>query len=375
MDFDFHYYATYSAARFAGYAPEQASKIAKSAQFVDEFSKGNFDGVITNPSYTAFDFKLSDYLKQGIINDTQLAQIWMPYHFLPAFANERSLIIGDNKDLNGDMNREDYKIKFRADLTDIHLKCITLPNGILYDDVVSLRGVEGNDLLAIGLKMHVLADTYAHQGFVGYKKKDVNCLTGQKIMLGKGETPSKVWDAAGIGHAPCGHYPDYGYAWYQYHPAWADAEKAYVNRNNPEIFAYAYIAMAKAMNAHRNANVSNQYQIILTQDDIKTRWQEIKNLLTLGDDDVVSREEASLFQEKEWCEYTLKKDDELTDAQIVSQMNIEKDKKEILEYFKNQSNIGELRFFNAAANAHKNMVSQRMKENIMYSLEEFPESM
>ena len=37
MDVDFHYYATFAAARLATWSPEDAHTIAYAAQFIDEF--------------------------------------------------------------------------------------------------------------------------------------------------------------------------------------------------------------------------------------------------------------------------------------------------------------------------------------------------
>lgn len=107
MDVDFHYYATYAAARFAGWERTEAQTIAYSAQFVDEFdwSYGcssepwSFNTyILPSPESGAFRFDKMDLTtgaskirpRRTVQNPGEMItnlhvrkDIWIPYHFLP----------------------------------------------------------------------------------------------------------------------------------------------------------------------------------------------------------------------------------------------------------------------------------------------------
>ncbi len=351
MDFDFHYYGTYSAARFAGYDEEQASKIAKSAQFVDEYTYENFKSKDAK-NYTAFDFKAKGCAGQLFASDRSLAKIWIPFHFPPRLSAQQGVQVGFNA------------FTAKTNVTDADLQYITAPTGKLFGKLIALESVKENDLMAVGLKMHVLADSYAHQGFVGYRRKSINCISGDVEQMTEDEvTKSKTMPFTvlyAVGHADANHRPDCGYVKYSYTPYWSEDGKS-VTRDNPEIFADAYVAMVMAMDEHKNGKTQTKK----TQAQIDARRAEILNLLRK-----IPKDESGKpcdFQEENWIEFmTAKEEMAMTKPSIETQ--IASDKKSVLEHFKSQAGSEDLQAFDEASKSHYNMVNDLLNPK----LEDFP---
>ena len=146
MQLDFHYYATYCAAVLAGYCHEDALQIAYSAQFADNCTR-TFLARIQAPAAAAttqltMEMADANLNKAGIADITR---IWASFHFLPY-------------DLYADVQRgnRDFRNKYRL---------ICRNNGALVADTVNLA--KGKTLQAVGVAMHVLADTWAHANFAG----------------------------------------------------------------------------------------------------------------------------------------------------------------------------------------------------------------
>ena len=281
MDIDFHYYGTMYAALLAGYEENDAIEIAEAAQFVDEFTQHQFPksfGLKTSEKccYTSYDFDTTGKIDQGTSWSNTLAKKWVPFHFAPRMSVDTNIIIGDQTYASNITNSND-------------LKMITAPNGEIFNSIINAKL---NDNVEIGLKMHVLADMYAHQGFVGYRYKNINCINNKiqletidsrnkKYFKEKSITSSYVYFAA-IGHADCGHYPDYGYAVYKYKPYWNN-EKIEVLRNNPQIFYDAFFMMYKTLiNVKARSNEESEEAKIA--DTILQKLENVKNMLETKDE-------------------------------------------------------------------------------------------
>ncbi|MDR1904907.1 MAG: hypothetical protein LBQ88_21825 [Treponema sp.] len=247
MHKDFHLYGTYLAARLAGFDKNAAGKIACAAQAVDDFTYGEYGSCQTDKNMAAT-------IRQEAKDILQT--LWTTFHFLPA-------------DIDNDALNTTPKLKYR-----------TAPRGILYDNLSrwlhetfqSAVSPE-NNLARAGVTMHVLADTYAHEGFSGVIDNE-NTVKNVKTDLGGGKVidlgvifgsfhlPTwigKIIDAANIGHGTAGHFPDISWITYQYE---RDAGHGIVVRNNPEIFSEAFVKMAEILNAagsiqNNVGNISN----------------------------------------------------------------------------------------------------------------------
>ena len=260
MQKDFHYYATYSAAFLAGYSHEESVTIATSAQFVDDCTVALLKSIEgpEEAATTQLQMELANYYTDtlGIQNITR---IWASFHFLPY-------------DLYADVKKgtRAYKNKFRL---------ICGPNGKLLADTIETA--RGKDLQAIGIAMHVLADTWAHSYFAGTPSLVINNTNrfvtellekdGEeterpivfKHRLGVADDPEEGDYTASIyqsseksimnlGHGRIGHLPDYSYIKYRYMPAWGDYGE--VIKDNPNEYYKAFSQMVYAMKYLRGVN-------------------------------------------------------------------------------------------------------------------------
>ena len=153
MQKDFHYYATYCAAFLAGYSHEYALTIAYSAQLVDCCSRTLLSKLRAplSAATTQLQLELMD-ARTDIIGLQDITRIWASFHFLPGNLHAEVESISPL-----------YKSKFRM---------ICRPNSALLSDTVELA--KGGSLQSVGLAMHVLADTWAHQYFAGTPSLVIN---------------------------------------------------------------------------------------------------------------------------------------------------------------------------------------------------------
>ncbi len=276
MQLDFHYYATYCAAYLAGFSHEESQTVAYSAQFVDCCSR-TLLGKIDAPkaaATTQLQLELMD-ARTDITGLQDITRIWSSFHFLP-------------KDLYAQVKKgpRKYKNKYRL---------ICGPNGELVKDTVELA--RGGSLQAVGVAMHVLADTWAHQNFAGTPSLVINntdyyfyerTWDGQKYIdeeikfkndpTGVDDLENKVYinslfqgnenSIMNLGHGRAGHLPDYSFMRYKYMPAWGDYEE--VIKDNPTDYYRAFLQMIYAMKTLRSKG--EQFQ---------TRRYDIQNIATL----------------------------------------------------------------------------------------------
>lgn len=270
MQIDGHHASTYVAARSAGFSHDEAETIAYAAQYVDDATNGG-----------AIQFKNSEYMYSRIASahkmidynnllDVENHLAWIPFHFLPGN--------------NGAPMAEEIKC-------DDISKLICKPDSPIARDMLREamkdRGSK-RALHRLGIAMHVYADTFAHQGFVGalnYANTAENVTSGDisldnkiksatkkelkqavldnlkafwqliaksfSLMLIERKSPFQFWKdflrKDPLGHASVDTYPDQPYLVWQYQ----DWKNATINRNNPEAFMQAINMMSKAMRAWR----------------------------------------------------------------------------------------------------------------------------
>lgn len=259
MQKDFHYYATYCAARIAGYSHDQGMEICYSAQLVDWCTK-TFLSKLNGPSAVAttqLQLELME-ARTDLVGLQDITRIWASFHFLPY-------------DLYAPVKRASraYRNKYRL---------ICRPNGVLVRDTVELAKKRGTQ--AVGIAMHVLADTWAHRNFAGTPSLVINNTDSYfyELVEQEGEehwrpirfrhSPGAPDDLAqgiytnsiyqweensimNLGHGRAGHLPDYSFACYKYLPAWADYEENY--KDNPTEYYKAFCQMIYAMQVLRGA--------------------------------------------------------------------------------------------------------------------------
>lgn len=250
MQEDFHYYATYCASYLAGYSHEESQDIAYFAQFVDCCSQ-TFLSKVKGPrsaATTQLQLELMEAVTD-VVGLQNITRIWSSFHFLP-------------KDLYAKHEKRPkvYMDKYRL---------ICGPNGDLVVDTVKLA--KNASLQAVGVAMHVLADTWAHRSFAGTPSYVINNIRSyfyevledgserhihfkhnptasddvfEGYYSGSMETDSE-FSIMNLGHGRAGHFPDYSFARYKYIPAWGDYE--IIEKDNPSEYYKAFCQMVYAM--------------------------------------------------------------------------------------------------------------------------------
>lgn len=253
MNSDFHYYATYCAAAIAGYTHEEALDICYCAQLVDHCTRTLLKKLHApvSAATTQMQSELID-ARTDIIGLQNITRIWASFHFLP-------------RDLYAEPGRGSrrYKRKYRL---------ICGPNGDLLVKTVKLA--KDNTLQAVGIAMHVLADTWAHTYFAGTPSLVINntdrdfyelipdgeYYKRRHIVFGHnpaakedpetGAYTASVYQSSensimNLGHGRAGHLPDYSFIRYLYMPAWSNYEE--ILKDNPHDYLHAFAQMVYAM--------------------------------------------------------------------------------------------------------------------------------
>ena len=304
MNQDFHYNATYLAARFAGFTKEEGLVIATAAQFVDDClpDKMKNNPYVSQVATCEDSGKLGEhfigpaaYKKQDILNRRR---IWSYFHFLPGNLEEEVPYNGDREKTALSGEHWTYE---NGGSDGFRLMC--LPNSrmalSMIGDIIE-KGKNNQDLLEfIGLRMHVLADTWAHSYFSGTPDQcvnDLNHFDGFKEIVGDEKNiikfvqivKDKIDDSPSthfygvvlvdsprfvspvyVGHGRVGHLPDYAYCKFQYQPLWKsmlNGDDKYHIKNNPENFMNAFRQMVAVMKAIKTGQSHDQidYDQLLT---------------------------------------------------------------------------------------------------------------
>lgn len=286
MDLNFHYYVTYSAACQAGFSPDDALLIAQAARYVDEY-----DGVTVQSTSSIFFDNIRDSFDAGGAQRKAQALIWPAFHFLP----------GDYASICGDMPDG-------GDPSKLETMLICGPESRLTNAIVqgakqcyAAGGDREKALLRIGITMHALADTFAHQGFAGVASRDVNEVNQvMHITPGKGAAPedvlARVWYKPGdyspapsrksfgyLGHGRIGTCLDVPSETLHYLARWHGAQDPWVTRYNPLEFYCAYLQMIEAMryilSGDENDSFHNRVDRGGLIDQRGTRWAQTRKVL------------------------------------------------------------------------------------------------
>jgi hypothetical protein len=250
MQKDFHYYATYCAARLAEYSHEDSLAICYSSQFVDCCTRTLLSSLKAplSAATTQLQLELMN-ARTDPVGLQDITRIWASFHFLPG-------------DLQAPVKRASrlYQNKYRM---------ICNPNGALLADTVELA--KGKGLQSAGIAMHVLADTWAHRYFAGTPSLVINNTNfffyellpdgeerpvvfrhspGTPDDVEKGIYNNSIYQNSensimNLGHGRAGHLPDYSYIRYKYLPAWGDYEV--IVKDNPDDYYHAFCQMVYAL--------------------------------------------------------------------------------------------------------------------------------
>lgn len=268
MDYDFHYYATKAAALLSGFEEESAEAIAEAAIFTDYCDWANFGYEIDTQKkeYTVYTSQFISYFSDSWTPD---ASIWSAYHFVPGnYEHER----GHKSFVKRDGNVANIETLCRPYSA---IACNIIEDTKKVLDSYQLKKEAACAL--IGLRMHVYADTWAHQDFSGIKDFNLSAVLSEflyekekgKYVALKRTTPqglkNPMGDLAcasnamvGLGHGAAGHLPDMDWLNFKYKPAWmnggyarnydGDFKKGGVLiRENTKEYEQAFCELVRAM--------------------------------------------------------------------------------------------------------------------------------
>lgn len=302
MNIDFHYYGTYTAARLAGYDFKSAQTIAYAAQYVDDSSmdmlkndKGNyyitdFIPVPTVQSNMELGTNTSAY-NGSPQNVEQAARTWASFHFLPSNYGANP----GTKSYSGVMSNEGTIDCWSFDKeSQEQFKLLCLPNNQLVKEMINdvTKNYRGTsyEIYMTGLRMHVLADTWAHMYYAGIPAWFMNDALNDVYDITRGKTISWVWvwpeidrfnlenctptmpaynSYVYLGHGRMGHLPDYPWIKYRYTPLWSSRP---IIKDNPTEFMLAFKQMVKALRCIREGvpfnvgvyeNISQQNEAVI----------------------------------------------------------------------------------------------------------------
>jgi hypothetical protein len=214
MDINYHYFAIKAIAVYAGFDEEKAQKLASFSQFVDDFDTyrylilkeipdyashlairiGNL-GWLFNPVTTGFN-SFFDYLRLAVPANQR--KILIPFHFI----TEKPLTVTPK-------SRLDYRVK------PVKMEEASLLQGMLVEASELYQAAQNDEnLIRIGILLHIFADTYAHQRFSGfwdwenhaYLKNVVDNSNGKNIT--QSYSPDNYYYVPSIGHPNVNTAPD-----------------------------------------------------------------------------------------------------------------------------------------------------------------------
>lgn len=248
MEKNFHYHGTYTAAVLAGFSTDDALVIARAAQYVDDCSD-----ITIQKTSTLFWANLLDTIPGRNREIQELLNIWPVFHFLPG----NFLAIKDY--VNPQLLASPKPHLCLAPL----LICGTesAMTNVIVEGAKEYQAAAANHtqwLQRVGITMHVLADTYAHQGFAGIPLSLVNEVSHVRQAISGGDLHMKphIYVPAGasrssfgyLGHGRIGYMPDWPGATFTYQAAWQkETDDVFRSRYNPLEFYCAYLQMKEAM--------------------------------------------------------------------------------------------------------------------------------
>lgn len=305
MDTDFHFYGTYYAARTAGFDHAEAKTIAGAAQFIDDNNEDTSNN--TEQLVVEVDINTDKPYPMGTIMSgmdgpiymgkqtyEHLRQLWPVYHFLPG----NYQFTGKTPPGHEPRAMTSTRSSNKNEGVEERFRWLCRPNSFLakaiidntqefYQENYAKDGpLKQLSLHLVGVRMHVLADTFAHQDFVGDCDSRINDVSDAAFTIkgkwkndiywepnGRTVKPvnwhdklrimdSSVWNrsptspkktaASYLGHGRAGHLPDMAYLYWTYTPGWKNSQLV---RNNPEQYIRAFITLVKAMQAIRSGGV------------------------------------------------------------------------------------------------------------------------
>ncbi|MDD5571220.1 MAG: hypothetical protein PHD97_08705 [Bacteroidales bacterium] len=241
MQIDFHHAAVYVLARLAGFTAGESDIISYASQYVDDAKN---EGVIKFKNGAKYSKVSSSHKAINLhnANAVQNQRVWVPFHFLPGNGG----MTAGTRPPGGFIN-----------------KLVCFPNSFVAQEMLD-KCIADSDkpyaLHRLGVTMHVLADTFSHQGFAGVVH-DINDISELEI---DGKIKKHNWfkklfvkiksyfvgAALPLGHGAALTYPDLPYLKWRY----VNKLNQDINRNNILIFNDAVKSIFESLIKYKNKN-------------------------------------------------------------------------------------------------------------------------
>lgn len=240
MQMDFHFCTIYALARSAGFGPEDAYTVAYASQHTDdakyhhalEFENGGrFQQVMTSHRF----------LDADAISKETCYTIYVPFHFLP-----------------GNLGVDFYERMF------------TRPNSIVAQRILNdffQMPLKPYSLHFLGILLHVYADTWSHQNFMGVIRQWMNDVKNLKIAGEKVGFIKKCLDdlrtrvceycAPLLGHAQAGTFPDEPYREWEYYDYRDRYVKVYNHDRAMDAAQNCYMVLVKFLKQYPQFSAKN----------------------------------------------------------------------------------------------------------------------
>ena len=296
MNMDFHYYATYVAARLAGYNFNDSQIIAYASQYVNDYNKDKLNKNLTpglDPIPTSQTYnEIAKYDLDRNWSETHLVEtsrIYIPFHFLPGnYGSNLNKKAYTGKKI--DESHINYNFHYDDEAKE-QFKLLCLPNSTLVSEIINdiiYNHTEKPYILElIGLRLHAMCDTWSHSNFVGIPAWFINntassiyeiddssissiklttswpLTTVSKYEGCEEASPSKPSYNSYVyfGHRRLGHIPDYPYIKYKYKPQWSSE---FLICDNFSDFFKAFTQMLSALKCIRSKKTfsTNVYETL-----------------------------------------------------------------------------------------------------------------
>jgi hypothetical protein len=182
MEIDFHHGTVYVLSRMAGFTPDDACVVAYSSQYVDDAGAYFASQILKMFEWHAVffeDYGIFEYIDSShtiftVANWKELDQhkVWVPFHFIPS----------------GSGNKFIDKIICKKAWSPQSQWMNPVAKDMV-DEVVNNAGNYAWGLQRLGITMHVLADTFAHQNFAGINCQEDNNVKNVTIVSPAGFAP------------------------------------------------------------------------------------------------------------------------------------------------------------------------------------------
>lgn len=386
MDQDFHYYGTYYAARQGGFDKADATLIAKAANFIDFFTETGYAAywrLVTDTEKSAnyqvvAQLDCPRYTFQGGLFGSGVFPedgLWCSYHFTPgnyddpANTPSREMVHGQEvagylpQFIKRDTNQgweELAKYDEPSFLADLEFgKLLNRPQSALSRQLIvdsikcalsderleaiigyakggpEILRVNREDnlrrfrLILLGVRAHVIADTWAHQDFCGlsnvmntywdvnydpkswnpfawgYGRQSIDYDDGttsgwkNKVLSSSYKLTNSNFEAVPngtsyLGHGWIGHLPDFGFVKFRYKPCWASPTTA-IERDNAQEYQSAWLELVSLFTQAKDRGylrLTEQFQ-----SDFKKAKEAITKPCNLGGGGTGRKSSATAWQQ------------------------------------------------------------------------------